>query len=79
MGSIGPARVNFFVPVQGSGWVREGDQRADVEVGEVVYTCLVSFTPKGSDDGLVALIVQVHDLDLGGEGKTSSSHQGTES
>ena len=54
-GEVGEHRTGsgqLFVPVQGSGWVREGDQRADVEVGEVAYLPRGVVHSKGSDDGL---------------------------
>ena len=69
-GEIGPHETGsgqLFVPIQGRGWVREGAHEATVDVGQAVYLPRGVVHAKGSDIGLLALVVQVEDLDVGGE------------
>jgi len=57
----------LFIPLEGRGWVREGERVRSVGVGEAVYLLRGVIHAKGSDTGLLALVVQVTDLELGGE------------
>jgi quercetin dioxygenase-like cupin family protein len=69
-GEIGPHETGsgqLFVPIQGRGWVREGEHEAALEVGEAAYLPRGVMHAKGSDVGLLALVVQVKDLELGGD------------
>jgi mannose-6-phosphate isomerase-like protein (cupin superfamily) len=69
-GEIGEHETGFgqvFVPIEGRGWVRQGEQEASVKVGSAVYVPRGVLHAKGSDTGLLALVVQVTDLQLGGE------------
>jgi quercetin dioxygenase-like cupin family protein len=56
-----------FVPIQGRGWVREGEQEASVGVGSAVSLPRGVMHAKGSDVGLLALAIHVKDLERGGE------------
>ncbi len=69
-GEIGPHETGLgqlFVPVHGSGWVRLGDDEAQVRVGEAVYFPSGVVHAKGSHTGMMALVIQVKDLECGGE------------
>ena len=57
----------LFVPLEVGGWVREGEREAAVAVGSAVYLPRGVTHAKGSESGLLALVVQVTDLELGGE------------
>ena len=66
-GSIGRHRAGFgqlFVVVSGSGWV-EGDDgsRRELAPGQAAWFARGEMHAKGSEDGLVALMVQVDDLE----------------
>jgi quercetin dioxygenase-like cupin family protein len=65
-GEIGPHHTGFgqlFVVVRGRGWVREADgPRVEIDAGQAAYFERGIVHSKGSDDGLTALMVQVHDL-----------------
>ncbi len=69
-GEVGPHETGsgqLFVPIHGRGWVREGEQEAALEVGRAAYFPRGVIHAKGSDVGLLALVVQVKDLKLGGD------------
>ena len=69
-GEIGPhetGSAQLFVPIRGRGWVREGEHKAAVEVGQAAYLPRGVVHAKGSDVGLLALVIQVKDLELGGD------------
>jgi quercetin dioxygenase-like cupin family protein len=57
----------LFVPIQGRGWVRQAEEETLVGVGSAVYLPRGVRHAKGSDVGLLALVVQVKDLKRGGE------------
>jgi quercetin dioxygenase-like cupin family protein len=65
-GSIGPHEANFgqlFLPVRGSGWVAgEDGERLEVRPGEGGYITRGEVHSKGSQEGMTALMIQVHDL-----------------
>ena len=65
-GVIGPHEAGFgqlFVPLSGSGWVAGGDnERVPVGEGEAAFIARGEVHSKGSETGLAALMVQVHDL-----------------
>ena len=69
-GEVGAHETGFgqlFIPIHGRGWVREGEQEATVEVGQAAFLPRGVVHAKGSDVGLLALVVQVGDLALGGD------------
>jgi quercetin dioxygenase-like cupin family protein len=73
-GEIGRHEAAFgqlFVVVDGAGWV-EGDrsERAPIVAGEAAYFRRGEVHAKGSDTGMVAVMVQVRDLDLLREERT---------
>jgi quercetin dioxygenase-like cupin family protein len=57
----------LFVPIEGHGWVRQGEQEAAVEVGQAALFPRGVIHAKGSAVGLLALVIQVNDLKVGGE------------
>jgi quercetin dioxygenase-like cupin family protein len=65
-GAIGPHETGFgqlFAVVSGRGWVREADgPRVEIDAGQAAYFERGIVHAKGSDHGLTALMVQVHDL-----------------
>jgi quercetin dioxygenase-like cupin family protein len=65
-GLIGPHEATFgqlFLPVFGSGWVAgEDGERISVRPGEGGYISRGEVHSKGSDEGMTALMIQVHDL-----------------
>jgi quercetin dioxygenase-like cupin family protein len=66
-GSIGRHRAGFgqlFVVVSGSGWV-EGDDgtRKELAPGQAAWFARGEMHAKGSESGLMALMVQVDDLE----------------
>jgi quercetin dioxygenase-like cupin family protein len=65
-GSIGPHEANFgqlFLPVRGSGWVAgEDGERRPVRPGEGGYISRGEVHSKGSQEGMTALMIQVHEL-----------------
>ena len=67
-GEIGPHVAGFgqlFVCLEGSGWVAAADsERISISRGQVAHFARGERHSKGSADGLYALIIQVHDLDL---------------
>jgi len=67
-GEIGPHVASFgqfFLCLEGSGWVAAADdRRISISRGQVAYFAREERHSKGSTDGLHALIIQVHDLDL---------------
>jgi len=67
-GEIGPHVAGFgqlFLCVEGSGWVAAADdERISISRGQVAFFARGERHSKGSTDGLHALIIQVHDLDL---------------
>src|SRR6476646_8565781 len=67
-GEIGPHVAGFgqlFLCLEGSGWVAAADdERISISRGQVAYFARGERHSKGSTDGLHALIIQVHDLDL---------------
>jgi len=67
-GEIGPHVAGFgqlFLCLEGSGWVAAADdERISISRGQVAYVARGERHSKGSTDGLHALIIQVHDLDL---------------
>jgi quercetin dioxygenase-like cupin family protein len=49
--------------VSGRGWVREADgPKVEIDAGQAAYFERGIVHAKGSDHGLTALMVQVHDL-----------------
>jgi len=67
---VAPHRTGFgqlFVPIQGGGWVSEGADVVEIRVGQAAYFPRGVTHAKGSETGMVALMIQVHDLELGGE------------
>ncbi len=69
-GEVAPHETGFgqlFAPIAGEGWVSQGADRALVSVGQAAYLPRGVIHAKGSDAGLIALVIQVKDLDLGGE------------
>lgn len=54
------------MPIEGEGWVSEGSQKAAIRVGQAAYFRRGVIQAKGSETGMIALAIQVHDLDLGG-------------
>jgi AraC-like protein len=76
-GEIGPHVAGFgqlFVCLEGSGWAAAADgNRVSISGGQVAYFARGELHSKGSTDGLRALIVQVHDLDLCSAAKTYSA------
>jgi hypothetical protein len=69
-GEIAPHETGsgqLFGPIQGRGWVREGAHEAAVEVWPGRVPTSGRCAREGSDIGLLALVVQVRDLDVGGE------------
>ena len=68
-GWVEPHEAGFgqlFVPIEGTGWVSEGSQRAAIRVGQAAYFSRGVIRAKSSDTGMIALLIQVDDLDLGG-------------
>ena len=69
-GVIGAHEAGFdqiFAPVQGSGWAAGADgMRHPVVVGEAALIQRGELHAKGSDSGLVALMLQVQQLDASG-------------
>ena len=67
-GEIGPHVAGFdqlFLCFEGTGWVAAADgQRISISRGEVAYFARGERHSKGSTNGLHALMIQVHDLDL---------------
>ena len=65
-GLIGPHQATFgqlFLPVRGSGWVAgEDGERLEIQPGEGGYISRGEVHSKGSQDGMTALMIQVHDL-----------------
>ena len=70
-GSIGMHETGsgqLFLPLEGTGWVQEGDgPRVAISVGFAAFFPRGVLHAKGSDAGMVALMVQTDDLALGGE------------
>ena len=66
-GAIGPHPTGsgqLFVPLAGEGWVSgPGGERQPLQVGQVAIFACGELHAKGSDTGLVALMVQVADLE----------------
>ncbi len=56
----------LFVPIEGTGWVSEGSERAAIRVGQAAYFSRGVIQAKGSDTGMIALLIQLDDLNLGG-------------
>ena len=70
-GSIG-AHVTgsgqLLIPVEGAGWVREGDgPRLPIAVGQAAFFPRGVMHAEGSAVGMIAVMVQADDLALGGE------------
>ena len=69
-GFIGPHKAGFgqlFIPVLGSGWVAgEDGERCPVSAGQAGYISRGEVHSKGSQGGMTALMVQVHDLSVTG-------------
>lgn len=67
-GEIGPHVAGFgqlFLCLAGSGWVAAADgARVSISQEQVVYFARGELHSKGSAEGLRALIIQVHDLQL---------------
>ena len=57
----------LFVPINGAGWVSQAAHEAAIRVGQAAYFPKGVIHAKGSATGMVALVIQVDDLDLGGE------------
>jgi mannose-6-phosphate isomerase-like protein (cupin superfamily) len=57
----------LFVPIDGRGWVSQGSDQVDIGVGQAAYFPRGVIHAKGTETGMVALMIQVDDLDLGGE------------
>ncbi len=70
-GSIGAHATGsgqLLIPVEGAGWVQEGDgPHVPVAIGQAAYFPQGVLHAKGSDVGMIAVMVQVDDLALGGE------------
>ncbi len=69
-GRIGLHETGFgqlFVPIDGTGWVRQGSDEAAIRAGQAAYFPKGVIHAKGSATGMVALVIQVDDLELGGE------------
>ena len=67
---VAPHETGFgqlFVPIDGSGWVSQGSDEVEIRVGQAAYFSRGVTQAKGSENGMVALMIQVDDLDLGGE------------
>jgi mannose-6-phosphate isomerase-like protein (cupin superfamily) len=56
----------LFVPIDGRGWVSQGSDQVDIGVGQAAYFPRGVIHAKGSEIGMVALMIQVGDLALGG-------------
>ena len=55
----------LLIPVEGAGWVQEGEgPRLPVAVGQAAYFAQGVLHAKGSDVGMIAVMVQVDDLAL---------------
>jgi mannose-6-phosphate isomerase-like protein (cupin superfamily) len=68
-GWVEPHETGFgqlFVPIEGDGWVIEGSRKAAIRVGQAAYFPRGVIQAKGSETGMIALTIQVADLDLGG-------------
>jgi len=60
-------RGHLFLPLSGSGWVREGEgARRPITVGQAAIFPRVVVHEKGSEHGMVGLMIQVPDLAPGG-------------
>ena len=69
-GRIGLHETGFgqlFVPIDGTGWVKQGSHEAAIRAGQAAYFPKGVIHAKGSATGMVALVIQVDDLELGGE------------
>ena len=67
---VAPHETGFgqlFVPIDGSGWVSQGSDQVEIRVGQAAYFPRGVTQAKGSETGMLALMIQVDDLDLGGE------------
>ena len=67
---VAPHETGFgqlFVPIDGDGWVSQGSDEVKIRVGQAAYFPRGVTHAKGSETGMVALMIQVDDLDLGGE------------
>ena len=66
-GEIGLHEAGFgqlFVVVDGTGWVATQDDRVDVTAGQAVMIDRGTVHAKGSVDGLVAIMIQILDLEI---------------
>lgn len=67
-GQIGAHPTSFgqlFLVVAGSGWVSGGDGvRVELMAGQGAYFARGEQHTKGSEHGMIAIMVQVHDLSL---------------
>jgi quercetin dioxygenase-like cupin family protein len=60
-----PATVpQLFLVVAGSGWVRAGGDRHDVEAGSAAYWEPNELHESGTDDGMTAVVVEAESLEL---------------
>jgi hypothetical protein len=69
-GWLEPHEAGFgqlFVPIDGSGWVSEGSEKAAIRVGQAAYLRRGAIQAKGSQTGMTALVIQAEDLALGGD------------
>jgi quercetin dioxygenase-like cupin family protein len=65
-GVIGPHPAEFgqlFAPMEGSGWIEGGDgMRHAIHPGQVAFIERGEMHAKGSDPGMTALMIQIHDF-----------------
>ena len=63
-GEVAPHETGFgqlFVPIAGEGWVSQDADRVAVRVGQAAYLPRGVIHAKGTDAGLMALVIQVKD------------------
>ncbi len=67
-GAVEPHPTGFaqlLVPITSAGWVSDhSGARHDLAVGQAAYLARGEMHAKGSASGMIALMVQVHDLEL---------------
>ncbi len=67
---VAPHETGFgqlFVPIDGGGWVSQGSDEVEIQVGQAAYFPRGVTQAKGRETGMVAMMIQLDDLDLGGE------------
>jgi quercetin dioxygenase-like cupin family protein len=67
-GVIGPHPAGFaqlFVPLRGTGWIADlSGERTGISSGEFAFISPGEVHSKGSDDGMAALVIQMHEAEL---------------